>query len=458
MQRAAFFLFLAELAVSTRAQQLSVGSVKQNGQCTVAGVIGNVTVNCPGVPAAAIKALENQFNARLKDRELKTDEIMKEANEWKDKYQDLTLRLADTAVSDGLKRKAEELLKDGKLDEAGRVLDEELAGEEKQVDQIARNHFDRAQLFELQFRPLQALPHYEKAWNYRSNDSNYGQAYAMLLAKQRDYAKAEPVFEKVLQIRRELAKAKPQAYLPDVAETLNDLGVLYLDTQRLKEAADAYTEALQIRRELAKANPEAYLPDIAQTLNNLGILYNETQRLKESADAYTEALQIRRELAKANPQAYLPDVAETLNDLGVLYRDTQRLKEAADANTEALQSYRELAKANPQAYLPDVAQTLNNLGVLYRDTQRLKEAADAYTEALQIRRELAKANPQVYLPDVAQTLNNLGVLYKAAGRDSEAAEACSEAAAIVEEVTGRPISESKITLKCFALTRRPFLR
>ena len=46
--------------------------------------------------------------------------------------------------------------------------------------------------------------------------------------------------------------------------------LLYSHTQRFKEAADACTEALQIRRDLAKANPQAYLPYVATILNNLG--------------------------------------------------------------------------------------------------------------------------------------------------------------------------------------------
>jgi len=40
----------------------------------------------------------------------------------------------------------------------------------------------------------------------------------------------------------------------------------------MKAAEEAYQEALSIRRELAKANPEAYLPDVARTLNNLANL------------------------------------------------------------------------------------------------------------------------------------------------------------------------------------------
>jgi hypothetical protein len=44
----------------------------------------------------------------------------------------------------------------------------------------------------------------------------------------------------------------------------------------LEEAAVSYQEALTIRRQLATANPAAYLPDVAATLNNLGILYSNT--------------------------------------------------------------------------------------------------------------------------------------------------------------------------------------
>ena len=106
--------------------QISIGSVSQKGTCTVAGVTGNVTVNCPGIDPAVVRIIQKQFNARLKDREAQIENLTGEVNQWKDKYLDLTARLVDAGVSDGLKRKAEDLLKAGKLDEAGRVLDEVL--------------------------------------------------------------------------------------------------------------------------------------------------------------------------------------------------------------------------------------------------------------------------------------------------------------------------------------------
>jgi hypothetical protein len=67
---------------------------------------------------------------------------------------------------------------------------------------------------------------------------------------------------------------------------------------------------------------------VARTLNNLGNLYRETQRLIEAEDSYREAIDTFRELAETNPAAYRQTVAATLIGLGVLYHNTQRLSEA----------------------------------------------------------------------------------------------------------------------------------
>ena len=42
-------------------------------------------------------------------------------------------------------------------------------------------------------------------------------------------------------------------------------------------------EALKIRRELAQKNPEVYLPDVALTLNNLGLLNRRASRSRGSS-------------------------------------------------------------------------------------------------------------------------------------------------------------------------------
>ena len=261
--------------------------------------------------------------------------------------------------------------------------------------------------------------------------------YALLLQSLNDFEKARRHYEEVLQALRELAKQNLEAYKPDVATTLNNLGNLLRNTNDLKQAQDYYEEALQIRRELMGKNPEAYKPYVATTLNNLGSLLRATNDLKKAQDYYEEALQIHRELAQQNPEAYLPDVAASLNNLGVLLRDTNDLKKAQDYYEKALQIHRELAQQNPEAYLPKVAASLNNLGVLLHNTNDLKKAQDYQEEALQILRKLAQQNPRAYLPDVATSLNNLTTLYLGLGKKEDAEKAYLEAHDIYQKLANR---------------------
>ena len=255
-----------------------------------------------------------------------------------------------------------------------------------------------------------------------------------LLRNTNDLKQAQDYYEEALQIRRELMGKNPEAYKPDVATTLNNLGSLLRATNDLKKAQDYYEEALQIRRELREKNPEAYKPYVATTLNNLGNLLSNTNNLKQAKDYYEEALQIRRELMEKNPEAYKPYIAKTLNNLGNLLRHTNDLKQAQNYYEEGLQICRELMEKNPEAYKPDIATTLNNLGNLLNDTNNFKQAQDYYEEALQIRRELAQKNPEAYLPDVAASLNDLGNLLSITNNLKQAKNYYEEALQIRQEL------------------------
>ncbi len=186
-------------------------------------------------------------------------------------------------------------------------------------------------------------------------------------------AKSNPTKELVDEILEVKKKIQPVHYgfkrLIDVGEELKVfveegknkapilvvLGLLYLDLGRFEEAESAYKEALEIYKELAEKSPDAYLPDVAMTQNNLGVLYGDLGRFEEAESAYKEALEIRKELAEKSPDAYLPDLAQTQNNLGNLYRNLGRFADAERAYLEALEIYKELAEKSPDAYLPDFA-------------------------------------------------------------------------------------------------------
>ncbi|MBW1616097.1 MAG: tetratricopeptide repeat protein, partial [Deltaproteobacteria bacterium] len=112
--------------------------------------------------------------------------------------------------------------------------------------------------------------------------------YAYFLQRHNQFNKAIPLYKEVLQIYRGLAKVNPQAYLPYVANTLNNLGNLQQENNKTKEAFESHKEALQIRRELSETNPQAYLPDVAMTLINLSIFYLKFEPDRDKSIAYAQ--------------------------------------------------------------------------------------------------------------------------------------------------------------------------
>jgi Tetratricopeptide repeat len=303
-------LWILVLGVSV-AQTASVTQTTE-GWCSpaVGQTHGDVTIICGLDPK-----VERRLNELLDKKDLELQEKIREAEEWTRKYHELSQRLAEAGKDSELARQAEALLKEGKLEEVGALLDRLIESSE---ERIASYHCDRAQIFALQFKPIEALLHYEKAYRYRPSNLEYAHAYAAALQHQNRHAEAKPIYQANLKALRELAETTPSTYLPGLATTLNDLAVLYLQTQRFKEAGDALQEGLPIYRQMAQANPPAYLPKVAMILDSLAFLYSQTQRFTEAEKAHQEDLTTYRQLAHANPPVYLPNVAGTLKELAIL--------------------------------------------------------------------------------------------------------------------------------------------
>ena len=84
-------------------------------------------------------------------------------------------------------------------------------------------------------------------------------------------------------------------------------------------ALEPYTHALKIYRSLNEVNPEAYLPDVAMTLNNLACLQSDLHQYDKAEENYTEALNICRDLAEVNPDAYRIHYAIVLGCISYMY-------------------------------------------------------------------------------------------------------------------------------------------
>ena len=74
------------------------------------------------------------------------------------------------------------------------------------------------------------------------------------------------IIDKVADLYRDLARAHPKAFTPDVAMSLNTLANSLSEVGRREEALAASQEAAELYRDLAWARPEVFTPDLAKSL------------------------------------------------------------------------------------------------------------------------------------------------------------------------------------------------
>ena len=210
------------------------------------------------------------------------------------------------------------------------------------------------------------------------------------------------------------------------AKWLNILGNRLSELGDREGALKAVLEALEIYRTLAEKHPDAFLLDVAMTMNSLSTMLSESGDPEGALKAAQEALEIYRKLAVKHPEAFLPDVAKTLFNLGNMLSELGDREGALKAAKKALEMYRKFAEKHPEAFLPYVAKTLNNLGNMLLESGDREGALKATQEALEIRRKLAEKHPEAFLPDVAMTLNNLGNVLSESGDREGALKAAQE--------------------------------
>ena len=116
-------------------------------------------------------------------------------------------------------------------------------------------------------------------------------------------------------VYRQLAAARPDAFAPDLAASLNNLSFQLADLGRREDALAAIEEAVSLYRQLAAARPDAFAPDLAMALNNLVHLAGRPRPARGRAGPERGGGDPARQLAAARPDAFAPDLAVSLNNL-----------------------------------------------------------------------------------------------------------------------------------------------
>jgi hypothetical protein len=301
------------------------------GWCSPIQSGNNNVFVCNGVDPRAMERLNELLDRKDDDLKQKTAE----ANDWARRYNELNAQLEETKNQLAAKgedatlvQTAQDLLHEGKLEEARAIFDRLIQSDEANVDRVAEDHFARAVMFSLQFRLDEALPDLAKAYQYRRENQRYAEGYGEALVWLGDYPKAESVLQDLLRQLRSLATQNPADFDPDLAKTPNNRGLLYRDTGRYADAETAHKEALDIERGLAAQNPAAFQHDLAAALSNLGLLYTDAGRFADAEAVYKEAVDIWQALAAHDPASYWPDLSGTVDNLGNLYVKMHRFAEA----------------------------------------------------------------------------------------------------------------------------------
>jgi tetratricopeptide (TPR) repeat protein len=191
---------------------------------------------------------------------------------------------------------------------------------------------------------------------------------------------------------------------PDVAESLNNLAVLYKNQGRYTDAEPLYRRSLTIEEKAL--GPDH--PAVATSLSNLASMYVDQGRYGDAEPLHRRSLAIREKTLGPNHR----DVAASLSNLAELYRLQGRYADAEPFHRRSLVIREKALGPNH----PDVWESLNNLAELYRVQGRYVDAEPLHKRSLAIAEKTLGPNH----PHVAVSLNNLAVLYKNQGRFADA--------------------------------------
>jgi CHAT domain-containing protein/tetratricopeptide (TPR) repeat protein len=326
---------------------------------------------------------------------------------------------ADAGALQAAARRAEELRRQGRLDEAVKEqqgalrLAEELYGADDlrtadQLDALAGLHQAAGQNARAE-SVLQRSLQIKEAKLGKDHAAVALALYkvAALYGHTGQYAKAEPLYRRSL----ELMEAKLGKDHPEVAAALDDLAALYRETGQPAQALPLLQRSLEIREaRLGKDHPQ-----VAAVLDHLAALYQSMKEPAKAEPLYRRALEIREmKLGKDHPR-----VATSLDHLAAFYQSKGEYARAEPLYRRSL----EIREAKRGKDHPQVAAALDRLAALCQAMGEYARAESLLRRALEIKEaELSKDHPTV-----AASLSILAQLEGAQGHWRASAEHAGEA-------------------------------
>jgi tetratricopeptide (TPR) repeat protein len=178
-------------------------------------------------------------------------------------------------------------------------------------------------------------------------------------------AKAVPLYEKILEIR----KATEKTPSVERVNTLSDLSMVYAVVERYDDAATILSELIKLLT--------SYYPDdgaaLYSAMNSLAACYQGLKKYSEAEKAYLNILKLDSTVLKARKKS----IAATYHNLGVLYYQTKDFAKSEHMLLTALSLKKQLWGPSHT----DVGLTLRTLANTYRLRGQTQKATQLKAEA-----------------------------------------------------------------------------
>lgn len=421
-------LFAVLGAATGAAQQLQITT---KGWCSpvFVNVAGPVTVKCNGVDPQAMDALNRQLAAQ----KLGERAALQEANEWAGRYNAIKKELAEVDDTESA-RKAEEDLREGKLDEAAALLTQIADNQdERNVERAALHNYEGGLALELDFETQKALTYLERAQRFVPDNPKYSIEYARALLKENHLAEAKAVYERVLP---QLVQLKDQdiKYRPLDMDASVDAGMLYETLGDIQQARDSYNNAFTECLVLGlMPTPQCDATMLSGILSQLGTILLRQQDYKSAEAIYSMAYQ-RYQAASKDSSAYLREETTLLSYLGYVYELEGRTDDAEHALKIALSEQQLLLDRTNPDVVDATAQTELLLASVKSDESKPEEAEVYFKKAADDFRSLVQQDADAYTPHLERTLYVWGRSDLVADRDEQADAVYQELLPIVEKL------------------------
>ncbi len=264
-------------------------------------------------------------------------------------------------------------------------------------------------------------------------------ALAETLQAEKDFYRSRKNYKTILELLPKFSTDQDSEKIKSTqAYCYMQMGSIALEELNTEEARELLSKALFRFQELANEKSSEYRPQLAFSLNNLGIACKLNNQYSDAIRYLIATLEQYEILMQEDPEIFTHYYAATLQLLGNIYLEKKDIRDELDGSSpftgfgaltgkreaekerkeqdkneaihyyqKALEVYGELREENEERYTPHIASVIHNLGVLYDEYQDKEKALEHYMQALQIRRKLADADSLAFQADAGVSLLNI---------------------------------------------------